>query len=171
MSARGFTLVEVLVALIVVALGMGAVLASLTSAADTTAYLRERTFAEWVAMNRMAELRLQGRLPTVGESSGKVEFAGREWAWEQEVAKLDVPGTVRIDLSVRAQERGAGGSEIAAKLVGIVGDAIHPPDGRVLIWDQEPSGPGSAGGPRRAGSPNEQPEADSPDGEAPEATQ
>ena len=57
---RGFTLIEVLVALAIVAIGMAAVLGTLTSSANTVVYLRDKTFANWVALNQIAQLRLSG---------------------------------------------------------------------------------------------------------------
>ena len=57
----GFTLIEVLVALAIVAIGMAAVLGALNSSADTVSYLRDKTFAQWVALNRIAGLRLSGQ--------------------------------------------------------------------------------------------------------------
>src|ERR1700694_5585676 len=56
--SRGFTLVEVLVAVVIVAFGMGAVLPALTSAADNVSRMREKSFAEWVALNQLATARL-----------------------------------------------------------------------------------------------------------------
>ncbi|MGH8286174.1 MAG: type II secretion system minor pseudopilin GspI [Steroidobacteraceae bacterium] len=146
MRLRGFTLVEVLVALVIVAIGMAAVLASLTSAADTTAYLRERSFAEWVAMNRIAELRLQRQRPADGKSSGDAEFAGRRWRWEQEILELEIPGTRRIDVRVRpADATGGRDTGWVATVSGIIGDAVAPPDGRVLAWPGSGTGTGRDG--------------------------
>ena len=98
---RGFTLVEVLVALMIVAIGMGALLSAMGSAANNINYLREKTFAQWVALNRVTETRLQGRVPSKGKQTGETEFAGHKWQWEQEVTSLDVPGVVRMDVKVR----------------------------------------------------------------------
>jgi general secretion pathway protein I len=133
MRMRGFTLVEVLVALVIVTIGMSAVLATLTSSADTASYLRDKTFAEWVALNRIAELRLQARRPATGKSSGDMELAGRRWRWEQEVTKLEIPGVQRIDVRVRdAQSPGGDKQGWLVTVSGISGDAVAPPDGRVL---------------------------------------
>ena len=52
--ARGFTLIEVLVALVIVAIGMAAVLGALSSSANTLSFLRDKTFAQWVALNQIA---------------------------------------------------------------------------------------------------------------------
>ena len=77
--ARGFTLVEVLAALVIVALGMAALLMTLGSSASTVAYLREKTLAQWIALNQIATARLSGVMPKVGTSDGKIDYAGRRW--------------------------------------------------------------------------------------------
>ena len=101
-GAPGFTLVEVLVALAIITVGASAVLAAVTSSADTTSYLRDKTFAEWIALNRVAETRLAMRRPVPGESSGEVDFAGGRWHWTQIVAEVEnVSGMLRIEVSVR----------------------------------------------------------------------
>jgi general secretion pathway protein I len=149
MKSHGFTLIEVLVALIIVAVGMAAVLAALTSAADTTAYLRDKSFAEWVAMNRISELRLQIQQVSPGKTSGDVEFAGRRWRWEQEVTKLEIEGVNRIDVRVRPADA-PGGAKAAwtSTITGLRGNAVEPARGETLRWwdaDGEPGGPGAPG--------------------------
>ncbi len=99
--ARGFTLIEVLVALAIVAIGMAAVLGALSSSAGTLSYLRDKTFAQWVALNQIANDRLSGQQPPTGNSNGDTDFAGRKWHWRQEVVATQVPGVVRIDVRVR----------------------------------------------------------------------
>ncbi len=67
-SQRGFTLIEVLVALAIVAIGMAALLSALSSSADSASYLRDKTFAEWVALNRIEEVRLASAMPQEGKT-------------------------------------------------------------------------------------------------------
>ena len=100
-SLRGFTLVEVLVALVIVAFGMGAVLASLSSAAGAVIRLREQSFAEWVGFNQLATTRLQAALPSNGDTSGEVDFAAGRWQWQQTLTSMDIPGLPRIVVHVR----------------------------------------------------------------------
>ena len=79
---RGFTLIEVLVALVIVAFGVGAVLAALSSAAVNVSALREKTLAQWVALNRIADARLTLQAPQTGTSEGDVKnFANGDWHW------------------------------------------------------------------------------------------
>src|SRR6185437_12790336 len=102
-AARGFTLLEVLVALVVVALGMSALLETLTQSARNLAALRDRTVAEWIAMNQLALARLNPNAPTVGITQGDVQnCANGNWHWLQSVSAMDaVPGLMSITVSVR----------------------------------------------------------------------
>src|SRR4029077_14997800 len=102
--ARGFTLIGVLVALAIVVIGMAAVLGALTSSANTVSYLRDKTFAQWVALNQIATLRLSGQMTATGNSDGDTEYAGRSWHGRQEVTAPEVAGMVRIDVKVRPKE-------------------------------------------------------------------
>src|SRR5207248_10325421 len=92
---------NVLLALPTVAIDVAAVMRALTPSAGTTAYPRDKTFAQPVALNRIANLRLSGRQPQPGNSDGDTDFAGRSWHWHQEVVTTEVPGVERIDVSVR----------------------------------------------------------------------
>lgn len=135
---RGFTLIEVLVALVIVGVGMGALLATLTSAADSSIYLRDKTFAEWIALNRISELRLAAKAPAKGKSAGELDFAGRHWKYEQEVVETDIPGILRIDVSVADAAAQAGNSQRKSWTVtasGVVGDALLPSNGQEPDWN------------------------------------
>lgn len=100
---RGFTLIEVLVALVIVALGVAAVMTSLVSSADGTTRLRERSFAEWVAANRILETRLAKEFPALGSSEGKASMGGRDFQWRQRVERTAIDGVVAIVVEVRAE--------------------------------------------------------------------
>lgn len=132
---RGFTLIEVLVALAIVAIGMAAVMGALTSSANTISYLRDKTFAQWVALNQIANLRLSGQQPPTGTSDGDTDFAGRSWHWRQEVVATQVPGVERIDVSVRPADLKAGDDQGWFTTVsGIQGDALGTPNPAEPLW-------------------------------------
>jgi general secretion pathway protein I len=134
-GAGGFTLIEVLVALVIVAVGMAAVLGALSSAASTLSFLRDETFAQWVALNKIATIRISGQQPATGNSDGDTDFAGRSWHWRQEVVTTEVPGVVRIDVKVRPKEIQAGDDEAWTTTVsGISGNAVGIPDGYNPSW-------------------------------------
>jgi general secretion pathway protein I len=107
--SRGFTLLEVLVALVIVAFGMGAVLAALSSSADNISSLREKTVAQWVAMNQIADARLNSNLPKRGVTEGDVKnFGGIDWHWRQDVMAVEmVPGLMEIAVRVRRATPGS----------------------------------------------------------------
>lgn len=147
---RGFTLIEVLVALAIVTVGMAAVLGTLTSSADTLSYLRDKTLANWLALDQIAQVRVSGQLPAPGKTDGDTEFAGRKWHWQQEVTATQVPGMVRMDVSVRPRDVDSSDSDRGwyATLSGISGDAVGLPRGDLPDWGAQLLTPGSnaAGG-------------------------
>ena len=98
---RGFTLLEVLIALAIVAMSVGALLGTITSSASNIAYLREKTLAEWVALNRLTEIRISQLMPDKGKRTGNAEMGGLRWQWEQEVTELPIKGMFRIDVRAR----------------------------------------------------------------------
>lgn len=147
---HGFTLIEVLVALAIVTVGMAAVLATLSSSAHTISYLRDKTFANWVALNQIALVRISGQLPAPGKSDGDVDFAGRKWHWHQEVNTTQIPGMVRMDVSVRPADVDSSDSDRGwyVTLSGISGDAVGLPHPGQPNWGAQLLTPGSnaAGG-------------------------
>ena len=102
--ARGFTLLEVLVALAIVAMSVGALLGTVTSSASSVIYLKDKTLAEWVALNRLTELRIDKNMPDPGKRKGNSVLGGMRWEWEEEVVELPgaVKGLWRIDVQARA---------------------------------------------------------------------
>ena len=101
-SARGFTLLEVLIALAIVAMSVGALLGTVTSSASNVIYLKEKTLAEWVALNRLTELRIDKNMPDPGKHKGNSVLGGMRWEWEEEVVELPIKGLWRIDVHARA---------------------------------------------------------------------
>jgi general secretion pathway protein I len=140
MSRRlsGFTLIEVLVALAIVAIGMAAVLQALSASSNTVLYLRDKMLAQWVGLNQVATVRLglqPGQIPPVGNTTGDLDYAGRSWHWRQEVTALQVQGLVRIDVSVRPAEIKAGDDNGWFTTVsGVAGDALAPAQGSTPTW-------------------------------------
>ncbi len=101
---RGFTLLEVLIALVVVAIALLAL--TRTAASQVAAFdgLRERTLAGWVAANVLAETRLATPLPATGRRDGRVRFADRDWRWTLDVQATANARIRRIDVAVFAGE-------------------------------------------------------------------
>lgn len=119
---RGFTLIEVLVALAVVALALlGLTRVAALSVRDFDA-LRERTLAGWVAANVLAETRLAATLPATGRSDGRVEFAARKWRWTRDISGTPDPAIRRVDVRVFEEEA----QEPVASLAGFAGNVVSP---------------------------------------------
>ncbi len=101
--AKGFTLIEVMVAMAVVAVALPALLFALIQQVDGTEYLRERTLASWVAANKLSELQLivanSGAIPS-GDVQGESRFADRDWHWSMEQQTTELPGFVRVEIAV-----------------------------------------------------------------------
>lgn len=102
--ARGFTLVEVLAAVTVLAMAMAAILSGMARQANTANHLRERTLALWVAQNRLNELMAQPAWPAIGRSNGDEEMAGLTWRWTAEVQTTPDDRLRRIDIHVRRKD-------------------------------------------------------------------
>lgn len=100
----GFTLIEVLVAVAVLALAMGAIISGMARYTGNAAYLREKTLALWVAHNRLTELELAPDWPAVGKSNGEAEMAGTKWKWEVLVQKTQDDRLRRVDVLVRSPQ-------------------------------------------------------------------
>jgi len=158
MKARGFTLIEVMVALFVIALGVGALLTTLVSAADNVAYLRDRSFAQWIAFNRLAEIRLAGTRPAAGTRTEPVEYAGQNWNVVQTISEAGIGDLLRVDVQVvrlRAGEpaRAAGQKEEAeapqsslGRAIGFIGPSLARASGISPDWSPRATGPGPGGG-------------------------
>ncbi len=102
--AAGFTLLEVLVALAVVAVALAALIKVASNNVQNAIYLRDKTLAHWVAMNKITEYHVNREWLPVGERSGSSEMAEREWFWSILTATTEDSSTRRIEVSVRADE-------------------------------------------------------------------
>lgn len=107
MRSRGFTLIEVMVALMVIAIALPALLGTLYSQIDGTAHLRDKAMAQWVASNKLSEVRLQltrsGAL-AVGERNGVSRQAERDWYWWLDTSATEVEDFYRLEVKVAADE-------------------------------------------------------------------
>lgn len=115
---HGFTLLEVLVALAVVAIALSALLTSSGQTINAASGLRDRTVAQWVAENRLAEMRLEAGWPDIGRTRGQVEMAGRDWFWTMRVEETQDEDLRRVEVEVAHQREAENG---VFTLLGFIG--------------------------------------------------
>ena len=99
---QGFTLIEVLAAVAVLALALGATITGASQYAANASYLRDKAIASWVARNKLVELHLAPAWPELGKSDGTEAMAGRDWRWRMEVLKTPDDAVRRVDVYVDA---------------------------------------------------------------------
>jgi general secretion pathway protein I len=102
--------------MMVIAVALAAIIKTTGSATANAAYLRDKTFAHWVAMNQMAELQLAQTYPPLGEKSGEEEMANRTWYWSRKVKTTPDKDIRRVEISVRLEN-----NKDAATLTSVTG--------------------------------------------------
>lgn len=103
-SSAGFTLLEILIALMILATALVALSGSMTMATKTQIYQKERTYGHYIAMYRLGELKTEEPWPGIGTTRGTVNMLNREWRWQQEVQKTTEDGLRRVDIKVSLQD-------------------------------------------------------------------
>ena len=103
---KGFTLLEVMVALAVVALALAAATSAVSGNIRNASGLQQRTYAHWVAMNKLTEMQLAKQWPATKTTRGSSLMARQEWYWSTKVTKTpDGFDLIRkVDISVRLNE-------------------------------------------------------------------
>jgi general secretion pathway protein I len=119
-SDRGFTLIETMVALVIVSLGMTAVYMQLSQYASNAIYLRDKTLASWIGSNVVTELSIQPQWPGIGDEMQEREFADRVWSLTIEISETEVENLRRADVSVALADR-------PERIIHTVSALIEPP--------------------------------------------
>jgi len=153
---RGFTLLEVMIALAVVSIGLVAASSSIAQLTANGVYLRDKTMGHWIAMNKLAELRLAETQPAVGKSDDEIDYGSQTWHWTAEVTETQVENLRRVDLTVSRKDKTK--EVVVARLAGFVG---QPRDAQGL---PSPWTGAATGGPQDGENPpgNENPETPPP---------
>jgi general secretion pathway protein I len=125
-DARGFTLVEVLVALMVVAMGLAALMVAVSGTARSSGYLRDKTLAQWIALNRLTEVRLNVNKFGQNTDKGELEFAGRTWHYDTRYFDTSIATMKRVVVRVYEGNAKAKGNPLA-EATGFLGTSMSPP--------------------------------------------
>lgn len=120
--SNGFTLIEVLIALVVVAIALLALMRAASVQVASFDALRERTLAGWVAANVLTDTRLATPFPPIGRSDGQVSLADRAWRWERAVEATPNDAVRRIRIRVFFDTS----RDPSATMTGFAGNVISP---------------------------------------------
>jgi general secretion pathway protein I len=120
---RGFTLIEILVALAVIAVALAAGMRALAQSTNSATLLKQRTLALWVAQNRLAEAQLASSGLAAGVREGEATQAGTRFAWRETVSGTPNAAFRKIEVNVADPDLP---DYALAHLVGYVGIAGTP---------------------------------------------
>jgi general secretion pathway protein I len=84
--------------------------------------MQERTYASWIAQNKIAEMRLANTQPEVSETNGELEFAELEWGWRAIVSETGVEDLYRVDVEISY----AGSDAVLRRVSGFIGEPGIP---------------------------------------------
>ncbi len=113
----GFTLLEVMIALLVITLGIGAVINTTSESGWKSAQLKQRTIASWVAQNQIALYRAKRTWNNASTRSGQVEMANAVWIYQMKISATADPALRQIDVDVLLK----GEDGIKASVTGFIG--------------------------------------------------
>jgi general secretion pathway protein I len=117
--AKGFTLIEVLVALAILAIALSAVLRAGIVTTDQAQAIKYKLLAQWSAENLLAEQSARKRWPAPGVQTGSSDQAGIALDWEQTVSATPNAAFRRIEIKIFARQEHA---YALAQIVGFLTD-------------------------------------------------
>ncbi len=115
---RGFSLLEVLVAMLVLGLALAGMIRVATENAAARSILSEQTLATWVAANAVESIRLLPAPPRAGVQTGQQVMGAQTWYWSMEISQTAVDSILRLDVTVYAE---AGRQQAVAELSSFAG--------------------------------------------------
>ena len=130
---RGFTLVEVLVALMIVAIGLAALMTAVSGTARTSGYLRDKTLAQWIALNRLSEVRLTLNKLGENQDTGELNFANRTWHYDTRYFDTSISSMKRVVVRVWPGDAKTKGNPLAESS-SFLGSALATPGSSNVDW-------------------------------------
>lgn len=101
---NGFTLLEVLVALAVLAIALAAIIKASGQHTDNLLYLRDKTFAHWVALNVINRIQISKTFPQTGKRHGTEVMGEHKWYWQMQTSETLDPKLHKLDVFVYRNE-------------------------------------------------------------------
>jgi general secretion pathway protein I len=129
----GFTLVEVLVALVIVALGLTALMVAVNGTARTSGFLRDKTLAQWIALNRLTEVRLNMVKFGQNTDTGELDFGNRKWHYDTRYFDTSIASMKRVVVRVYLGDAKTKGNPVA-QAVGFLGTSLAAPGSLIVDW-------------------------------------
>ena len=129
----------------VVAMGLAALMVAVSGTARTSGYLRDKTLAQWMALNRISEVRLN--LIKFGQNTdtGEISFANRTWHYDTRYFDTSIPTMKRVVVRVYAGDAKTKGNALAES-TGFLGSASAAPgSSNIADWTLAPGTAGEAG--------------------------
>ncbi|PCI72411.1 MAG: type II secretion system protein GspI [Gammaproteobacteria bacterium] len=106
----GFTLLEILIALAIFGYAAVGLITQISNYQFAQKNASQKTIAHWVAMNQLAETRLEKKWPNIGVTRGSAIMAGsvdepKTWYWLQTVSKTTEKELRQVEVEVRFEEK------------------------------------------------------------------
>lgn len=103
-QSAGFTLIEVMVALTIIAISLGALLNTSGTQASSASYLKQKTLAHWVAVNELTQLRIAKEFPDIGDKKGSTTMANHDWYWVRTTKKTEDDNALEVTFTLYADK-------------------------------------------------------------------
>ena len=100
----GFTLIEVMVALTIIAISLGALLSTSGAQANSVTYLKQKTLAHWVAVNELTELRMAKEFPAPGDEKGVTTMTNNDWYWIRTTVETEDKNARQVTFTMYSDE-------------------------------------------------------------------
>lgn len=105
-KVKGMTLLEVLLALVVLAMSGLAAMQAASGAIGNQSYLQDKTIALWIASNQIAELKLEKQWPPERWITDTTEFAGNTWHYRYQTVATGDSNFKALDMEVSNEKEG-----------------------------------------------------------------
>jgi len=133
----GFTLIEVMVSLAIIGMSLLALAQVMGNMIDNSNAMREKTYASWIAQNKIAEFHLANVIPEVSATSGEIDYANTTWYWRAVISESGVENLYRVDVTVFYPDRD---TKIRA-VTGFIGEPVIPGQSN-RSWNRGSQNPG-----------------------------